>query len=58
MKNVKLVRDGDILTITVDLNEDFGLSASGKSRIIASTEGNALVDDISVGLNVYKSTKK
>ena len=50
------VRDG-ILTITVVLNEDLGLSKSQKSRVIATTRGNARVpgaDDVMIGLNVYK----
>lgn len=55
MKNVKLTRKGDVLTIEVDLSKDFGRSASGKSEIIASTEGNhALGDGIFVGVNVYR----
>ena len=59
MKNIEMVVDKDnILTITVDLNEDFGDSKSGKSIIIASTEGNVALDgelsNIKIGLNVYK----
>jgi hypothetical protein len=48
---------GTILTITVDVSKDFGKSASGKSVIIATTEGNVTVpetDDIKIGLNIYK----
>jgi len=40
MKNVELSLDGDILTIRVDLSQTFGPSSSGKTTIIASTEGN------------------
>ncbi|MCK4900201.1 MAG: hypothetical protein KAS38_15580 [Anaerolineales bacterium] len=50
------VREG-ILTITVKLNEDLGLSKSQKSRVIATTRGNARVpgaEDVMIGLNVYK----
>ena len=59
MKNVKMVVDKDsILTIKVDLNENYGESKSGKSIIIASTEGNVALDgelsNIKIGLNVYK----
>lgn len=49
--------DGTILTVKVDLAKEFGPSSSGKTIIVASTEGNAPVpgaDDIKVGLNVYK----
>jgi hypothetical protein len=53
--------DGDKLIITVDLNQEFGLSSSGKSITIASTEGNISVpgrEDVKVGLNVYKPKPK
>ena len=49
--------DGDILTIKVDLSKEFGPSSSGKTIIIASTEGNQSIpgkEDIKVGLNIYK----
>ncbi len=56
MKNVEMTVDGDILTIKVDLTKEFGPSSSGKTIIIASTEGNVAVPerDEKVGLNVYK----
>jgi len=43
MKNVELSLDGTILTIRVDLSQIFGPSSSGKTTIIASTEGNVPV---------------
>lgn len=58
MTNVKFDRKGDILTITVNLAEQGTPSASGKSIVIASTQGNKKVDDkanIFVGVNVYKT---
>lgn len=48
--------DGDILTIKVDVSKTFGKSSSGKSTIIASTEGNVSIpgrDEVKIGLNVY-----
>jgi hypothetical protein len=56
MKNVEMSIAGNILTITVDLSKEFGPSASGKTIIIASTEGNISVPDREekVGLNVYR----
>ncbi len=56
MKNVKLTVSGNTLTINVDLTQDFGPSSSGKTIIIASTEGNfPLPGRIEVvGLNVYR----
>ena len=57
-KNVTMeVQDGKILIIKVDLTKEFGLSSSGKSTIIASTEGNVSVpghENIKVGINIYK----
>ncbi len=56
MKNVQVTVTGDILTITVDLTKEFGPSSSGKTIIIASTEGNIAVPerDEKIGLNVYR----
>ena len=57
MKNVEMKLEGDILTIKVDVTKEFGPSASGKTIIIASTEGNIAIpekEDIKIGLNVYK----
>ena len=59
MKNVKMTVSDDrkTLTIVVDLTQDFGPSSSGKTTIVASTEGNANVPDVpgmKIGLNVYK----
>ncbi len=56
MKNVELKVDGNILVIKVDLSKEFGPSASGKTIIIASTEGNVSVPDRDekIGLNVYR----
>ena len=57
MKNVEMTVDGNVLTIRVDLSKEFGPSSSGKTIIIASTEGNAAIpgrEEIKVGLNVYR----
>jgi len=57
MKNVEMKVEGNILTIKVDLTKDFGPSSSGKTMIIASTEGNVSVEgheEAKVGLNVYR----
>lgn len=57
MKNIEMSVDGNILTIKVDLAKDFGPSSSGKTIIIASSEGNQSVpgkEAIKIGLNVYK----
>ncbi len=56
MKNVQMMVEGNILTIKVDLSKEFGPFASGKTIIIATTEGNVSVPECEekVGLNVYR----
>lgn len=57
MKNVEMKLEGEILTIKVDITKEFGPSSSGKTIIIASTEGNISIpekDDVKIGLNVYR----
>ena len=57
MKNCEMKLNGDILTIRVDISKEFGKSSSGKSIIIASTEGNVSIPDkeeIKIGLNIYR----
>ena len=61
MKNVKMELNGNILTIQVDITKEFGPSSSGKTIIIATTEGNAPIpgnEKIKVGLNVYKKPER
>lgn len=53
---VEISKDG-ILTIKVDLNKEFGRSASGKTTIIASSKGNVALAGAGgavIGLNIYK----
>jgi len=60
MKNVILTLSPDkkSLTIKVDLTQEFGKSSSGKSIIIASTEGNVVIEGtnppVNIGLNIYR----
>jgi len=56
MKNVEMTVEGEALIIKVDLSKDFGPSKSGKTIIIASTEGNVSIPerDEKIGLNVYR----
>ena len=56
MKNVEMTVEGTWLTIKVDLSKEFGPSASGKTTIIASTEGNVTIpgQKKKIGLNVYR----
>lgn len=49
--------EGNILTIEVGLAKEFGPSLSGKTIIIASSEGYVAVDgheEANAGLNVYR----
>ena len=56
MKNVEMSVEGTVLTIRVDLSKEFGPSSTGKTIIIASTEGNVTIPDRQekIGLNVYR----
>jgi len=56
MKNVDMKVEGNILTIKVDLSKEYGPSSSGKTIIIATTEGNVSIPEREekVGLNVYR----
>jgi hypothetical protein len=58
MKNVNLTvsPDGKTATIVLDLTKDFGKSKSGKSTVVATTEGNASIPgtDLKIGVNVYR----
>lgn len=55
MKNVKYSVTKDELTITVKLTERLGRSKSGKSMMVASTEGIVPIEgtNIKFGLNVF-----
>ena len=60
MKNVKMEVKGSKLLIEVDLSKNFGASRSGKSKVIASSEGNLSVPgkaEVKLGLNVYSAIK-
>lgn len=57
MKNIIMKRKENILTIEIDLTKRFGKSKSGKTKIVASTEGNVAVDgypQVKIGINAYE----
>lgn len=62
MQNVttKVSKDGKKLTIEIDLTQEFGFSASGKTISIASTKGNKTIEGTNgvLGLNFYKYPTK
>ena len=55
MQNVTMKVTGSKLVIEVDISKRFGKSASGKTTLIASTQGNVSIGDsgATLGLNVY-----
>lgn len=57
MENIKVSVKGSILTIEIDGSQDLGLSKSGKTRLVASSQGNQKVNvggrDIYLGINAY-----
>lgn len=60
MENILLSKDGDILTIKIDISKRNGKSSSGKSISVATTCGNVAVpgaEHIKLGLNCYTPIK-
>lgn len=58
--NIKTRIEGNKLVIEIDLAEEHGLTGSGKSIKVASSDGNMSVpgrEDVKIGLNVYKPTR-
>lgn len=61
MKNIELRVEHGKLIVTVDLSKELGPSSSGKSVMIATTEGNVEVPgapDVKIGLNVYRKKER
>jgi len=61
MKNIKISVKGNALTIEVDLTKDFGPSKSGKTTVIASTEGIVKLEGkegVIIGVNVNKRRQR
>ena len=59
MKNIEQTIEDNILTLKIDLSKTFGPSSSGKTIIIASSEGNKQIEDgIYLGINVYRRNKR
>lgn len=57
MENVQIQTQGTKLIVTIDTAVDLGMSKSGKSHLVASTQGNAKVSvngrDLFLGVNCY-----
>jgi hypothetical protein len=60
MQNAKFTVNGSKLVIEVDLSADLGPSATGKSRMVASTHGNVVIPgtDVTIGVNAYRRVQK
>jgi hypothetical protein len=57
-RNVKATVAGDILTLEIDLSAKTEPSMSGKTLIVATTQGNKSLGDVKIGLNIYKYKDK
>lgn len=56
MQNIKATRTGNKLVLEIDLSKPTTPSGSGKTMIVASTQGNAKVEgpgNFQFGLNVF-----
>ena len=57
MRNVKAQVEGKELVIRIDLTQKFGKSKSGKTDIVASSDGNVAIpgapEGFKLGLNAY-----
>ena len=56
MKNIEMKTTNNILTIKIDLSKTHGPSSSGKTTIVASTQGNKPIDGFPnhyIGINCY-----
>ena len=61
MKNVSAKVEGKFLHITIDLSATRSPSKTGKSLVVASTEGNVEVEGapgLRLGLNAYEAAPK
>ena len=56
MKNIEMTIENETLVIKIDLSKEFGPSKSGKTIIVASTEGNVSLPEREekIGLNLYR----
>lgn len=59
MKNIEMTIEGEILTVKIDLSKNYGPSKTGKSIVIASSEGNVNVPEREekIGINVYRKAE-
>ena len=61
VRNVNFDVQGDILTIQIDLSQEYGTSSTGKSLIVATTGGNVDVpdtEDVKAVLTIYRPLRQ
>ena len=59
VENIDVKITGDKMVLTVNLTKRLGPSRSGKTVLIATSKGNAVVaPGITIGLNVYTKEKE
>jgi len=56
-KNLNASVEGSKLTIVIDLAKELGESKTGKSILVATTNGNQKIagSNVAIGINAYKS---
>lgn len=58
MENIKISVQGNSLVLTVDTAKNLGRSKSGKTTLIASSQGNQKIlisgREVFIGVNVYE----
>ncbi|HUX98820.1 MAG TPA: hypothetical protein VMV49_04655, partial [Candidatus Deferrimicrobium sp.] len=59
MQNIQFKLDENTAVLTIDTTKDFGLSSTGKTKIVASSRGNHHIEGTTIyfGVNVFKSIK-
>jgi hypothetical protein len=58
MENITMTKEGNTLIVKIDLAKNMGPSRTGKTMVIASTQGNISVPGdpaIKLGVNCYKT---
>ena len=61
MKNIDVDVEDGIMTIVIDLKKRFGHSSSGKTKIVASSQGPSRIKDhpsLSLNMQVYEKIPK
>jgi len=56
--NVSMEVKGNIMTLTIDLSEEHGMSSSGKTKVVATTSGSkniaTPVGNVLIGVNINR----